>query len=157
MREGIAIEKIGRLKMESAAENKVLIHFPNGIYGFEGIKDFILLQEDENKVIWALQAADKDYPSLIVVDPFMVASGYSPALTSAQKSSLGNPEPEDLCYLSVMVIRRRLEDSVINLKSPIVINAKSHTGMQVILDGSDYPVEYRPFHKQKCGGQETCS
>ena len=143
--------------MESTAENKVLIHFPDGIYGFESIKDFIPLQEDENKVIWALQAADKDYPTLIVVDPFMVASGYSPALTHDQEKLLGNPEKEDLCYLSVMVIRRRLEDSVVNLKSPIVINARRRTGMQVILDGSDYPVEYRPFHKQKCGGQETCS
>mgnify|MGYP000939922669 CR=1 FL=1 len=134
----------------------ILIHFPNGIYGFENIKDFILLQEDEKKVIWSLQAAETAYPSLIVLDPFLILPNYRPALTEEQNKFFGNPKPDDLCYLAVAVIRKNLEDSAVNLKSPIVIHVKSRLGMQIILEDSNYPVQYRPFRKQMSRGRGAC-
>jgi flagellar assembly factor FliW len=130
-------------------EEKILIHFPNGIYGFEDVKEFILLQEDDNRVVWSLQAADQSYPSIIVVDPSLVMPGYAPKLTAEDRGVLGNPETEDLCWLAVAVIRKKLEDSVVSLKSPIVINVKNRLGMQVILDDDKYPLRCRPFAKNR--------
>lgn len=137
--------------MENAAaaerpqtDEKILIHFPNGIYGFEDVKEFILLQEDEDKVIWSLQAANHPYPTILVVDPLLVMPGYAPSLTDIERKALGNPDPDDLCWLAVAVIRKKLEDSVVSLKSPIVINVKTRLGMQVILE-DDYPARYRLF------------
>ena len=127
------------------AEERILIHFPNGIYGFEEVKDFILLQEDENRVIWSLQAADRPYPSIIVVDPTLVMPGYAPKLSASDCRKLGDPGHDDLCWLAVAVIRKKLEDSVVSLKSPIVINVKNRVGMQVILEDDDYPLRYRLF------------
>ncbi len=127
-------------------DEKILLSFPNGIYGFEDVKEFILLQEDENRVIWSLQAADRSYPSILVVDPSLVMQGYAPKLAAADRRALGGPEPDDLCWLAVAVIRKKLEDSVVSLKSPIVVNVKNHRGMQVILE-DDYPQRYRPFAK----------
>lgn len=143
------------MKNGKAAE-KVLIRFQNGIYGFEETNDFILLQEDENKVIWRLQAAACPYPSLLVVDPFLILPDYCPSLTDEQKKSLGDPEPRDLCYLSVAVIRKDPADSVVNLKSPIVINAKKRVGIQIILEESGYPVQYRLFRQQAGRGLGQC-
>lgn len=130
-------------------EERILIHFPKGIYGFEDIKEFILLQEDESKVIWSLQAAEKPYPSIIVVDPVLVVPDYTPKLTAADRSALGNPNPDDLCWLTVAVIRKKLEDSVVSLKSPIVINVKNRIGMQIILEDGNYPLRYRLFSKTR--------
>lgn len=126
-------------------QEQIVIHFKEGIYGFEDIKNFVLLQEDENKVIWSLQAADSPYPSLIVVDPFLVLNDYRPNLAPEDLKAIGNPQEDNLCFLAVAVIRKKLEDSVVNLKSPIVINAKLKIGKQIILDNSDYPVRYRLF------------
>lgn len=141
------------MKVSSAAavapqnEEKTLIHFQNGIYGFEEVKDFVLLQEDDKKVIWSLQAADSSYPALIVLDPFLVLRDYNPHLSADDLNALGDPGPDDLCFLAVAVIRKKLADSVVNLKSPIVINVKNRKGIQVILDNSNYPVRYKPFLK----------
>ncbi|HEX3018404.1 MAG TPA: flagellar assembly protein FliW [Caproicibacter sp.] len=133
-------------------QEKIVIHFEDGIYGFENIKDYILLQEDEQKVIWSLQAAESSYPSLIVIDPFLVLNGYNPELTPENLKALGNPEAEDLCFLAVAVIRKNLAESVVNLKSPIVINVKNKKGIQAILEEHDYPVRYKPFRKMQKEG-----
>lgn len=133
------------------AYEKIVIHFKNGIYGFEDIKDFVLLQEDDKKVIWSLQAADRSYPSLIVLDPCLVMQNYDPKLSAEDLKALGNPERDDLCFLAVAVIRKNLSETVVNLKSPIVINVKSQRGIQVILDDSDYPVRYKLFQKHQRG------
>lgn len=132
-------------------ERKTVIHFKKGIYGFENVKEYVLLQEDDRNVIWSLQAANRPYPSLIVLDPFLVLRGYRPELSPKDLGQLGNPPREDLCFLAVAVIRKKLADSVVNLKSPIVINTRTQEGMQVILENGDYPVRYRPFQKIQRG------
>lgn len=140
------------VQVQTAEKN--VIHFPNGIYGFEEIRDFILLQEDDSRIIWSLQAADGPYPSLIVVDPSLLLPGYAPKLGTAERRALGNPQEEDLCWLAVAVIRKKLEDTVVSLKSPLAINVKNRVGMQVILEDGDYPLRYRPFAKD--GGAAEC-
>ncbi len=124
-------------------DEKIVIHFEDGIYGFEDVKDFVLLEKGGN-VIWSLQAADGGFPSLTVVDPFVVTRDYRPVLTEADRESLGGPD-DDLCFLAVAVLRRNLSESAVNLKSPIVINARTRQGRQIIMENSDYPVRYRPF------------
>lgn len=131
---------------------KIILKFPEGIYGFEDVREFILLQEDESRVIWSLQAAEKPCPSLIVVDPFLVAPGYSPKVPAGDLRALGEPGRSGLCFLAVAVLRRDLAETVVNLKSPIVINPRTRTGRQVILEDSDYPVRYRPFRDARQRG-----
>lgn len=147
------MEDISAAAQVQTAEKNV-IHFPNGIYGFEEIRDFILLQEDDSRTIWSLQAADSPYPSLIVVDPSLLLPGYAPKLGAAERRALGNPQEEDLCWLAVAVIRKKPEDTVVSLKSPLAINVKNRVGMQVILEDGDYPLRYRPFAKD--GGAAGC-
>lgn len=125
-------------------KEKIVLRFEDGIYGFEDVKDFILL-ETGGKVIWSLRAADSDFPSLTVVDPFVVMRDYHPVLTDAERKSLGGPADGELCFLAVAVIRKKLEESSVNLKSPIVINTRTKQARQIILENSDYPVRYRPF------------
>lgn len=133
---------------ESAAqETRNIIRFEEGIYGFETVRDFLLLQEDETQTIWSLQAADAPYPTLLAVNPFLVCADYRPALTRRDFLLLGSPQEEDLCFLAVAAIKRDLKNSVVNLKSPIVINAKTRTGRQIILEDSSYPVRYKLFRK----------
>lgn len=139
--------------METAAQSiplnengkKTVLHFENGLYAFEDVKDYILLQEDSAGAIWSLQAAYQPYPSFIAVDPFLIRKDYAPQLTKEDLRLLGDPDQEDLCFLAIAVIRENLQDSVANLKSPIVINVKKLTGRQVVMEDTDYPLRYRLF------------
>jgi flagellar assembly factor FliW len=130
---------------------KNIIRFKDGIYGFESVKEFVLLQRDEGGAVWSLQAADAPYPSLIVVNPFLIFPDYDPVLSPADLKQLGNPKEEDLCILAVAVIKRELKDSVVNLKSPVVINVPKKTGSQVILEDSSYPVRCKLFQNAEAG------
>ena len=135
---------------------KNVIRFEDGIYGFESVKEFILLQQDESRTIWSLQAACAPYPSLIVINPFLVFPDYSPALSASDRERLGNPKEEDLCFLTVAVIKRELKDSVVNLKSPVVVNVPEKLGRQVILEDSSYPVRCKLFQSAAAGRDSTC-
>lgn len=126
-------------------DQRIIIRFEDGIYGFEDIKDYVLLQEDDSQVVWTLRAAYSSCPSFIAINPFLLLKDYAPRLTDEDYRKLGNPSEEDLCYLAIAVIRRNLPDSAVNLKSPVVINAKTRTGRQIIMEDTDYPVRYRPF------------
>ena len=138
--------------METAAENiagvenaKTILRFEEGLYGFETVKEYILLQEDETGTIWSLQAADGPVPSFIVLNPFTVVRDYSPCIPMEDYEALGKPEESDLCFLVIAVIAEKPENSVVNLKSPLVINVKTRRGKQIIMEESDYPVRYRLF------------
>lgn len=124
---------------------KNVIRFEDGIYGFENVKDYVLLQEEKTATIWSLQAAYCDYPVLYVINPFLIAKNYNPDISKEDFEKLGRPEEKDLCILAVAVIKKDLEKSVINLKSPIVINADQKIGRQIISEDSQYPVRYPLF------------
>lgn len=119
---------------------KTVIRFEDGIYGFESIKDYILIQEEKHAVIWSLQAACSAYPSLFVVSPFLVDRNYDPVVSEDDFEKLGRPAEEDLCVLAVAVIKRDWKQSVVNLKSPILINAGQKIGRQIILEDTEYSI-----------------
>lgn len=124
------------------------IHFKDGLYGFEDIKDYILLQEESFGAIWSLQAANRPHPSFIVLDPSLAVQDYKLVLEDDDMKSLGNPAKSDICCMVVAVIKKDLSDSVVNLKSPIVVNVKNKTGRQVIMENSEYPVHFHLFKEQ---------
>ena len=133
-----------------------VIRFEEGIYGFEDIREFVLLPCDGRQAVWSLRAADAPYPSLIVVDPFLIVPDYDPSPSPEDLRRLGAPGKEGLCYLAVAVIKRPLSDSVVNLKSPVVVNVRTRTGRQVILEDDRYPVRYRLFRGTEAGEGAPC-
>lgn len=135
----------------SAGNQKNIIRFEDGIYGFESVKEFVLLQRDEAQAIWSLQAANSPYPSLFVINPFLIFPDYRPHFSSADLERLENPGKEDLCILAVAVIKRELKDSVVNLKSPVAINVPKKIGRQVILEDSSYPIRCKLFRSNAAG------
>ncbi len=126
-----------------------IIHFEEGILGFEDVHEYVLYHEDENNIIWSLQAARSDIPSFIVVDPYTVLSSYNPVLSKQQLESLEGTDSADLCFLAIAVIKPNLTDSVINLKAPIIIDINTKKAKQVILEDSDYPIRYRLFENKE--------
>lgn len=134
---------------QTAKNTKTPIRFAEGLYGFESVKDYILLQEDDAGAVWSLQAAEKPVPSFIVLDPFLVVRGYSPRISREDYEALGSPRESDLCFLVIAVIGEKPENTFVNLKSPLVINAKTRAGKQIIMEESDYPVRCRLFPEKK--------
>ncbi len=131
------------------ADVQNIIHFKEGILGFEDVHEYLLYHEDDNNIIWSLQAAESDIPSFIVVDPFTVLSSYNPVLSKQQLEYFGEADTSNLCFLGIAVIKPELTDSVINLKAPIVIDINTKEAKQIILEDSEYPIRYRLFEAKE--------
>lgn len=126
-----------------------IIHFKEGLLGFENVHEYLLYHEDENNIIWSLQASESDIPSFIVVDPFTVLSSYNPVLSKQQLAYFSEADSVNLCFLAVAVIKPELSDSVVNLKAPIVIDINTKEAKQIILEDSEYPIRYRLFEAKE--------
>lgn len=118
------------------AENDV-ITFVRPIYGFDELKRFIMLCDDEvgEQFAW-LQSVEEERICFVLINPYAVDSHYAPTITDEVKNALGEEEP---IPWAITFIKENFEQSTVNLKSPVLVNTKARTAMQVILE-DDYPI-----------------
>lgn len=116
-----------------------LIFFPEGLLGFESYQSFLPIPlQEENDTLISLQSIDNENLSFIIINPFVFFPEYAPILSEKDKKELNIQSEDDLSYYAICVINESLSSSTANLKAPIVINAKSRVGKQIILDSQIY-------------------
>ena len=99
--------------------------------------------------VW-LQSVENPRICFILVNPAAVSADYAPTLPREAQKALGEGVYEAWC---IMVAADDFAQSTVNLKSPVVLNLKNNTGMQVILE-EDYPIRQRLV---SCGeGSAVC-
>ncbi|AHM55621.1 flagellar assembly factor FliW [Peptoclostridium acidaminophilum DSM 3953] len=125
-------------------DESALINFEEGIPGFENVRRFALLQDDEMIVDW-LQGIDEDI-AFPVINPFAVKEDYEFKIPDADIKKLNIENQEDLLIYSIVVIPDDIKQIRTNLQAPIIINAKIKLGKQIILDDR-YPLRYEFYEK----------
>ncbi|NLO82478.1 MAG: flagellar assembly protein FliW, partial [Clostridiales bacterium] len=129
-----------------------IIRFPYGLYGFENVKEYVLLGkvEDENPFMW-LHAVHEPDVCFVVIDPYVFKKDYSPSINDKILHKLEVEDPADIRYLSIVVIPQDVSKMTANLQGPIVINAKKNIAMQVILDDEEYGTRHYILEEMKKG------
>ena len=125
-------------------DESALINFEEGIPGFESIRRFALLQDDEMIVDW-LQGIDEDI-AFPIINPFAVKEDYEFKISDGDIAKLKIENQEDLLIYSIVVIPDDIKDIRTNLQAPIIINTKSKLAKQIILDDR-YPLKYEFYEK----------
>lgn len=136
------------------ADEKI-IEFRQGLPGFENCKHFALISSEDTEPFHWLQAVEEPDIALAVINPFSLFPEYSPRVPEAALADIGSPPDEDILLLTVAVIPREPVRMTTNLVSPILINAKSNAGCQVILEGSEYQIRqpiFEPVRNMLNGG-----
>jgi flagellar assembly factor FliW len=126
-----------------------IIHFPNGIPGFEDEKQFVILPLEEQSPFAILQSIHHSHVGFVIAYPFSFYPDYAFDLTEEDIEKLKLNSPDECLTYTIMTLKEPFADSTINLKAPIVINAKEKIGKQLILHDSDYPIRF-PLSKV-CG------
>ncbi len=129
-----------------------IIRFPYGLYGFENVKEYVLLGkvEDENPFMW-LHAVHEPDVCFVVIDPYVFKKDYSPSINDKILHKLEVEDPADIRYLSIVVIPQDVSKMTANLQGPIVINAKKNIAMQVVLDDQKYSTKHYILEEMKKG------
>jgi flagellar assembly factor FliW len=102
--------------------------FPDGLIGFEEYQKYILINdEDTQPFVWLVSLEDESL-SFPLIDPRTILSAY-----------VVEPEQKDATILAVASLQKDVEESTVNLRSPIIIGNTSKKGKQIILDNGAYP------------------
>jgi flagellar assembly factor FliW len=126
----------------TAAPTSNIVHFPSGLLGFEQQKKFALLGRAQEAPFLRLEAQDDSRVAFIVVPPKHVAPDYQPDISDEDVKFLGLKTPDEALVLGIVRLRRHGPDTI-NLKGPLVINARTHLAKQVVLvNATDYSTEY---------------
>lgn len=117
-----------------------VIHFSQPIYGFEALRDYVLLYDDSvgNCFIW-LQSVDSKDVCFILLDPGALAWDYDPTLPGESAELLELTSAQEAVIRLIAVIPEDFREATVNLKSPIVINTLRHLAAQVMLE-EEYPI-----------------
>ncbi len=127
-------------------EDKI-ITFDNGLLGFEEYKKFTILFDVECKedaISW-LQSLEEPSLALPIINPLIVKPDYNPVIEDNLLEPLGTMTEENCAVFLIMTVPSDLTLMSANLKAPLIINADSKKGIQLIVDNLDYPVKYKIY------------
>ncbi|WP_041587476.1 flagellar assembly protein FliW [Thermoanaerobacterium thermosaccharolyticum] len=119
-----------------------VLHFEEGIPGFEGLKSFILLSIEEFTPFKWLQSLDDTDIAFVIVDPKAIIKDYKVELDEETVKLLDIKDLNHILVFAIVVIPSEIEKMTANLKAPIIINAENNKGMQILLDNDDYMIKH---------------
>ncbi len=130
---------------EIDVDEEKIITFPNGIVGFPDLQKFTLLYDLEKGqhvgVKW-LQSLDEPEFALPVMDPLLVKPDYNPSVEDELLKPIGELKDEYLLVQVAMNVPNDLTRMTVNLQAPIIINAETRKGCQVIIESGEYPIRF---------------
>ena len=115
-----------------------IIHFPEGIIGFEECTRFTLLEKDDNATVWWLQSLDRPEVAFILTNPLFFMPDYNPKCTSIDHEILKIDNISQSEVSVIMVVQREISRVTANLLAPVLINNEKRLGKQTILRESGY-------------------
>lgn len=136
---------------EAECEKEELIHFEDGLFGFEEQKDFLPIPfAEDNDGVLCLQSVQDAQLAFVVMNPFMLLEDYNPVLTKEDYDKLGSVKEEDLSFYVICVLHEKTEESTLNMRCPVAVNAVTRKARQVVLEAGEYPFRY-PLGEVKAG------
>lgn len=122
-----------------------IIRFENGLMGFEDFKEYTILFDSEkkaNRTIMWLQSIEEQALALPVVDPLVISEVYNPVVEDELLTSVGEFAEDDMLILVTLTVPSDITRMTANYKAPIIINAGTLKGIQLIAENEEYLVKY---------------
>lgn len=110
-----------------------------GLAGFPGTERYALVELPETSPLFLLRSLDESGLEFVVAPPAVFFADYAPELDDGTVDRLGIADVAEVLLLVVLTVGNGIETATANLLAPIVINQRTRTAAQVILQG-DWPL-----------------
>ena len=143
---------------EIEIDDQKILHFEEGLIGFENLKKFTLIynseRENSKSIIW-LQSLDEPMVAIPMINPFYIMTDYNPIINDEVLDSLGQLTEENTALFLTVTVPSDISQMTPNLKAPIIVNAETKKGCQVIAENPEYVIKYNIYDviqkmKEKC-------
>lgn len=129
---------------EISVEDDHIFIFPNGILGFEELREFVLISEEETIPFKWLISIEKPEIGFPLLSPWHLDIGYDPG---------SEFDLEKQVLFAVVTLEDEKGLMTANLKAPIVFNIETQTAEQVILPKDKYVPNFVISGNQKTDEQ----
>lgn len=128
--------RFGTIEFDSAAT----LLLENGLIGLPDLREFVLVETKPGSAFSWLQSLDEPALAFLVADPDRYAPGYGDSVVAR-----ANDIPDAVVLTTASVPPGKPQETTLNLAGPIVLNANTRRGRQMVLDDSTYTTPYRVF------------
>lgn len=122
-------------------ENKKII-FKEGLPGFESLREFIIIEEEEN-VFCYLQSVEDGQIAFAIIDPTLITTEYNPIVHERYFEKLGGGEDGIFAIYVIANIGTTIESTTVNLQAPLIIHTENRLGVQAISDDNRYVTKHQ--------------
>jgi flagellar assembly factor FliW len=127
---------------ELEVEKKDIITFKEGLLGFDNLKKFFIVDPGDQTLILWLQSADDAGTAFPIIEPKIYKPDYIAKLLPVELTSLELESVNDASIYTVLTIPQVVTEMSANLKAPIIINNKTKTARQIVLQDSKLEVKH---------------
>ncbi|MDR1971415.1 MAG: flagellar assembly protein FliW [Treponema sp.] len=121
-------------------EERQRIVFPQGLFGFEELKDYVLLDAEKQPFFW-LQSVEREQVAFLVINPFLIRSDYEVNIGNEELLEIGIDAPEKALIFAIVTIPAD-GPMTVNLQGPLAINRDTRQGKQAILNDSRWKTKH---------------
>lgn len=118
----------------------LVLNFPEGLIGFEDLRDFVVMHNEKEGPLFWIQSVDDPQVALVLTDPTNFFLDYLVA-PEAEESSKIDLEEDGQCFSLVVVTVHPDRKITLNLAAPILFAPQSNKAIQVILEDSGYDIQ----------------
>jgi flagellar assembly factor FliW len=111
--------------------------FPDGLIGFEGLHDFVVMPDRKENLLFWIQSIDDKEIAFLLTDPNHFFIDYSVTPDKGEQGKLGVQGAEECLALAIVTVNGDTTVTL-NLAAPIVFAPETRRAVQVILEGAPY-------------------
>jgi len=126
----LSTKALGQIEIDP----RQIVHFPDGLYGFDDFHEFALIEENpESPFKWLQSTADPGLAFIVIQPELFLKNPYLPAISSTELASLQAQKLEDcIIFVIVTIPENQPEKMTANLQGPVLIHREKKIGRQVI-------------------------
>jgi flagellar assembly factor FliW len=125
------------------------IIFPQGLFGFENLTDYLLLDAERQPFYW-LQSIDVEQIAFVLVSPFLFRPDYEVNISNEELAEIDINSPEKALIFSIVTIPPDGGPMTANLQGPLVINRDTRTGKQAVLADTRWKTKHDIMAELAC-------
>ena len=122
-------------EIEYDPDNTLL--FPEGLIGFENLRDFIVMPNEKEGPLFWIQSVDDPQVAFILTDPSSFYFDYKVIPDGRERQKLGIDEAAECLIVSVVSVSAD-RNITLNLAAPILFAPETNRALQVILEGTKF-------------------
>ena len=131
----IESERLGAVEVD---DSKV-ITFADGLLGFPDAQRFALVDAGDDGTYFWLQALDDPHLAFLAAVPWAFFPDYEPELPGPDQDALELTDASDALVFCLLTFSD--EAVTANLLGPLIVNAATRRGRQIVLGESDYSAQ----------------